>query len=257
MSLNKYGIDTGLFGAGMFRDLNLQYVSSPIIGVLLLTAEICGTLYGRPTAAGHPAPDDHALGKIIYESDGTLPLNENLIERAQGTCVVIVGKKFRTVIRKTDVEAAFKKINDECKDSVLGAEGTVFRVRARGSVPFVTEDDAPFGKPVCMAPRKGTESFKKPEDCLAAFEKLPTNADGRFLKDGKIAINVVKHAVNTCFVGVFTSDGSPIVATKEGVRDAFKNMVDACTSRYAVIPLQQGASGKNGRFIMIAIPNKK
>ncbi|KAI7941596.1 hypothetical protein MJO29_013670 [Puccinia striiformis f. sp. tritici] len=148
-----------------------------------------------------------ALLKIIYEADGNLDPLEIHVERIFGNCVVMLDKPFNLKVPKKEVQDGFSKIFAQCHNLSGRFEpktGVVFRTRPR--VIGTLEDDTPFGKPVCV----GTKNLVKDQDCMAAFDKIHTNAQNIVVHNDGQASNVEHASVGTCDVGVFTSDMSAI-----------------------------------------------
>ncbi|KAI9622351.1 hypothetical protein KEM48_007240 [Puccinia striiformis f. sp. tritici PST-130] len=130
---------------------------------------------------------------------------------------------------KDVVEAGFKKLLSLCGDSsgtytTPNAEAIKFIVRGRLPPPTI-EDDAPFLKPQCISKSKKAVNL---DDCAAAYSQLPVDATGNFLDDSiprGIPTSINSRTLKTCTGGGFSVD--------------------------------KGVMGRNGRFIVLAVPSQK
>ncbi|KAA1122446.1 hypothetical protein PGTUg99_037616 [Puccinia graminis f. sp. tritici] len=144
-----------------------------------------------------------AYGKIIYESDSTLDVNEGHVEKISGNCA-----PYDLKLTRQTIEDGFAKMLSHCADysgSYTLPDFKDVKLSTRGRVPYPgIEQDTPSDKLIC---HPVTKNRSAPEDCIDAYDAIPTNADGEFLFEGSTCTSVY-NTVKSCTVAIMSSDES-------------------------------------------------
>ncbi|EHS64437.1 uncharacterized protein PGTG_22308 [Puccinia graminis f. sp. tritici CRL 75-36-700-3] len=181
-----------------------------------------------------------AYGKIIYESDSTLDVNEGHVEKISGNCAVMVDKPYDLKLTRQTIEDGFAKMLSHCADysgSYTLPDFKDVKLSTRGRVPYPgIEQDTPSDKLIC---HPVTKNRSAPEDCIDAYDAIPTNADGEFLFEGSTCTSVY-NTVKSCTVAIMSSDESVMLVTKKDMNKIIYRMVSTCDGKWSGIALKGG-----------------
>ncbi|KAA1094681.1 hypothetical protein PGT21_028259 [Puccinia graminis f. sp. tritici] len=198
-----------------------------------------------------------AYGKIIYESDSTLDVNEAQVENISGNCVVVIEKPYDLKLTRQNIEDGFAKMLSHCADysgshTLPDFKDVKLSTRTRRPYPGI-EQDTPSDKLIC---HPITQNRSAPEDCIDAYDAIPTNSDGEFLFEDSTCTSVY-NTVKSCSVTIMSSDISVMLVTKKEMNKIIYRMVSTCEGKWSGIALKGGVEGRNGRIVVTVAPTDK
>ncbi|KAA1095353.1 hypothetical protein PGT21_017269 [Puccinia graminis f. sp. tritici] len=158
-----------------------------------------------------------AYRKIIYDGDSTLDHNERSVEKTSGSCVTHIENIKWLKVPKAIIENGFDQILAKCNGyagnaTLPGFDGVrLLTWHHKRPDPSSSQDDIKLNQVFCSDNPKDTKLVK--QECAEAYRLIPTNAEGRFVSvDHHVPMNSIHAFYKKCSVGMWTSDGSKVMA---------------------------------------------
>ncbi|KAA1124201.1 hypothetical protein PGTUg99_006467 [Puccinia graminis f. sp. tritici] len=208
-----------------------------------------------PKTLVNKAECHEAMKQIVYREDGRLGTESKHFGYEFKDCSIILRNPNGASPTKKQILDGYDKILNYCQTTAggdyLDSDNSIqLNIGNSGKTPETKPYNSffPFLQETCGLNQNAGKI--QPEDCNTAYKSIPMSVEGQFLNDKNRATDRIAKEYKSCYVTIYTSDGSVLDATNGNIRPIFDKLVSKCDTQSGVVSIKDGARGKNGRVYM-------
>ncbi|KAA1114518.1 hypothetical protein PGT21_011955 [Puccinia graminis f. sp. tritici] len=234
-----------------------------------------------PKTLVNKAECHEAIKQIVYREDSRLGTESKHFGYEFKDCSIILRNPNGASPTRKQILDGYDKILNYCETAAggdyLDSDTSIqLNIGNSGKTPETKPYNSffPFLQETCGLNQNAGKIQQ--EDCNTAYKSIPMSVEGQFLNDKNRATDRIAKEYKSCYVTIYTSDGSVLDAsvldpiehrlqattdfirshstknhrTNGNIRPIFDKLVSKCGTQSGVVSIKDGARGKNGRVYM-------